>query len=176
MTIEPSGPAQEAPDPDTAPDAGTTAPPWERDGTEFDAARAWTLITNLRAEVAAAKTPAPPPAVADEPESNPATDTAARVAALESALARERVGRKHSLPDGVIDLLGDGDEDALSARATALIEWAVTQQQPAAPAPASLRRRPLADLRPGTTNPADTPTETDPAALAAAVMSARGRH
>lgn len=74
--------AQEAPEetttePATAEPADEeSTPPWERDGEEFDAARAWALIENLRREKAQLSeklrnTPEPTPEPKRGPESTP---------------------------------------------------------------------------------------------------------
>jgi hypothetical protein len=42
---------------------------------------------------------------------------------LESAVNRLRVAAKHGIPEDLAELLGDGDEEALEARAKALLEW-----------------------------------------------------
>lgn len=78
-------------------------PPWERDGETFDPERAWKLVQNLKAELAAVKakqTEAPEPAAAEEPapepEAEPAEaetpesqdDSAAQIASLQAELAR----------------------------------------------------------------------------------------
>ena len=79
-----------------------TTPPWERDGETFDPERAWKLVQNLKAELAAVKAKqaeAPEPA-AEEPEQESATepaeaetpepqdDSAAQISALQAELAR----------------------------------------------------------------------------------------
>lgn len=80
-----------------------TTPPWERDGETFDPERAWKLVQNLKAELAAVKAkqaeaheptaaeePAPEPeekpAEAEAPE--PQDDSAAQIASLQAELAR----------------------------------------------------------------------------------------
>lgn len=79
-------------------------PPWERDGETFDPERAWKLVQNLKAELAAVKAKqaeAPEPvAIAEEPEqepeaepaaaeaSEPQDDSAAQIASLQAELAR----------------------------------------------------------------------------------------
>lgn len=78
-------------------------PPWERDGETFDPERAWKLVQNLKAELAAVKAKqaeAPEPAAAEEPaqepEAKPAEaetpesqdDSAAQIASLQAELAR----------------------------------------------------------------------------------------
>jgi hypothetical protein len=80
-----------------------TTPPWERDGETFDPERAWKLVQNLKAELAAVKAKqaeAPEPAAAEEPaqepEAKPAEaetaapqdDSAAQIASLQAELAR----------------------------------------------------------------------------------------
>lgn len=81
----------------------STVPPWERDGETFDPERAWKLVQNLKAELAAVKAKqaeAPEPtateAPAQEPEDKPAEaetsesqdDSAAQIASLQAELAR----------------------------------------------------------------------------------------
>ena len=79
-----------------------TTPPWERDGETFDPERAWKLVQNLKAELAAVKAkqaeapepdaeePAPEPDAepteAEAPE--PQDDSAAQIASLQAELAR----------------------------------------------------------------------------------------
>lgn len=81
-----------------------TTPPWERDGETFDPERAWKLVQNLKAELAAVKAKqaeAPEPAAAEEPAPEPETepaesetssaaqdDSAAQIASLQAELAR----------------------------------------------------------------------------------------
>lgn len=80
-----------------------TAPPWEREGETFDPERAWKLVQNLKAELAAVKAKqaeAPEPTVAEEPVPEPEAepieaetpepqdDSAAQVASLQAELAR----------------------------------------------------------------------------------------
>lgn len=78
-------------------------PPWERDGETFDPERAWKLVQNLKAELAAVKAKqaeAPEPTAAEEPEQEPEAepaeaetpesqdDSAAQIASLQTELAR----------------------------------------------------------------------------------------
>ena len=78
-------------------------PPWERDGETFDPERAWKLVQNLKAELAAVKAKqaeAPEPAAAEEPEQEPEAKpseaeapepqngSAAQIASLQAELAR----------------------------------------------------------------------------------------
>lgn len=79
-----------------------TTPPWERDGETFDPERAWKLVQNLKAELAAVKAKqaeAPEPTAeepAPEPEAEPTEaetpepqdDSAAQIASLQAELAR----------------------------------------------------------------------------------------
>ena len=90
---------EEAPAPQ---EESPTVPPWERDGEIFDPERAWKLVQNLKAELAAVKakqTEAPEP-VAEESEQDSAPepaeaepsesqdDSAAQIASLQAELAR----------------------------------------------------------------------------------------
>mgnify|MGYP003081843143 FL=1 len=78
-------------------------PPWERDGETFDPERAWKLVQNLKAELAAVKAKqaeAPEPTAAKEPAPEPEAepteaetpepqdDSAAQIASLQAELAR----------------------------------------------------------------------------------------
>ena len=66
---------EEAPAPQ---EESPTVPPWERDGEIFDPERAWKLVQNLKAELAAVKakqTEAPEP-VAEESEQESAAEPA----------------------------------------------------------------------------------------------------
>lgn len=80
-----------------------TMPPWERDGETFDPERAWKLVQNLKAELAAVKAKqaeAPEPTAAEEPAPEPEAepteaetpepqeDSAAQIASLQAELAR----------------------------------------------------------------------------------------
>lgn len=79
-------------------------PPWERDGETFDPERAWKLVQNLKAELAAVKAKqaeVPEPTAAEEPAPEPEAkpteaetsseaqdDSAAQIASLQAELAR----------------------------------------------------------------------------------------
>lgn len=78
-------------------------PPWERDGETFDPERAWKLVQNLKAELAAVKAKqaeVPEPTAAEEPAPEPEDkpteaetpepqdDSAAQIASLQAELAR----------------------------------------------------------------------------------------
>lgn len=80
-----------------------TMPPWERDGETFDPERAWKLVQNLKAELAAVKAKqaeAPEPTAAEEPAPEPEAepteaetpepqdDSAVQIASLQAELAR----------------------------------------------------------------------------------------
>jgi hypothetical protein len=88
-------------------------PPWERDGETFDPERAWKLVQNLKAELAAVKAKqaeAPEPAAAEEPaqepEAKPAeaeapepqNHPAAQIASLQAELARVKALAAVGLP------------------------------------------------------------------------------
>lgn len=94
----------EAPAPEAKVEETTeTTPPWERDGETFDPERAWKLVQNLKAELAAVKAKqaeAPEPTAAEEPAPEPEAeptevetsesqdDSAAQIASLQAELAR----------------------------------------------------------------------------------------
>lgn len=75
-------------------------PPWERDGETFDPERAWKLVQNLKAELAAVKAkqaeapesaaeePAPEPEEKPTEAPEPQDDSAAQIASLQAELAR----------------------------------------------------------------------------------------
>lgn len=81
-----------------------TTPPWERDGETFDPERAWKLVQNLKAELAAVKAKqaeSPEPTATEVPEQEPEAesveaetsseaqdDSAAQIASLQADLAR----------------------------------------------------------------------------------------
>ncbi|WP_018348220.1 hypothetical protein [Longispora albida] len=155
-TPEPTTPA------DPVPATGT--PPWERDGTTFDPARAWSLIEGLRADLAKAKTPPAPAAPAPAPAAAPIGS--AEVAELRAELARERVARRYQLDDDLAALLGSGSADEIEARAKLLSE----RLGAAAPSAPPVARRPVEQVRAGS-DPTSPPDETDPAKLAAMVQA-----
>jgi hypothetical protein len=152
----PANPAQPAP-------AGGETPPWTRDGQPFDPARAWSLIENLRADLATARNPAPtpPPKPTDPPPADGA-GLAGQLDELRGQLARERAARRHGLDDDLVDLLGAGTSEQIDARAKALTDRLTAAAQPTgSPVP----RRPVEQLR-GGADPTTPPDETDPAKLA----------
>lgn len=90
-----------------------TTPPWERDGETFDPERAWKLVQNLKAELAAVKAKqaeAPEPTAAEEPAPEPEDkpteaeapdsqdDSAAQIASLQAELARVKALAAVGLP------------------------------------------------------------------------------
>lgn len=161
---DPTAPTGQAPA-NPAP-AGNPAP-WERDGTPFDPARAWSLIEKLRSDLAArAGAPATPPAPA-APAAPPAApapsgDLAGQIETLRLQVARERSARRHGLDDDLIELLGTGTDEQIEARAKTLAERiGAAASTPAAPVP----RRPVENLR-GGGDPSAPPEETDPLKLA----------
>lgn len=174
--------------------AGSTAstgaddrrPPWERDGRPFDAARAWTLIERLRTDLTAARssapatpppaggapaTPASPPsgtpaspATPAGPENPPIGTAPVDVELVRAELVRERVARRFGLDDALVDLLGPGDEAAITARAQVLADRIAKPESSGSP----VARRPVERLR-GGADPTATQEETDPVKLAAKV-------
>ncbi|GIJ50025.1 hypothetical protein Val02_69110 [Virgisporangium aliadipatigenens] len=150
-----SAPASTAQSPST--------PPWERNGKPFDPARAWSLIENLRADLAAARTTPPagpagtgtPPAPVDVPD----------VQTLRADLVRERVARRFGFDDALLDLLGTGDEATLTSRAQTLAD---RLNPPGAGGGSPVPRRPVEQLR-GGADPTTDAEETDPAKLAGKV-------
>lgn len=187
MTIpqQPTGQAPAAPSTDPAGQAlahptntpaaaPSSTPPWERDGAPFDAARAWSLVENLRAQLAARPTgqapaPAAPAAPTAPPPATPATSdpVAAQVEALRVQLDRERAARRHGLDDALVELLGTGTAEQIEARAKTLAERLTAPAAPGSPVP----RRPVETLRPSTGDPTAAPEETDPAKLADRIRS-----
>jgi hypothetical protein len=164
----PAAPAQEPP---------AATPPW---GTEenFDPARAWTLIENLRAEKE--RLSARPPLTAEqqtqldeyqrlvEASQTEAERQANAVAAAtrdaETARAdaiRYKAAATYGIPEEHFDLLGKGSEEEVSARAekirTLLAAQAAATTTPPTTPPST---RPVEQLRPGAT-PGGTDSEED---------------
>ncbi|MBG6140679.1 hypothetical protein [Longispora fulva] len=163
MSDDPTG--QEPTSTPTDPAPTGTAPPWERDGTPFDADRAWSLIEGLRTDLAKAKA-TPPPAAQPAPAAAP--DPSGEVAELRAELLRERLARRHGLDDDLAALLGSGTEAEISARAE-LLAARLAGATPTAP---PVARRPVAALHAGA-DPTAPPEETDPAKLAGQVRRSR---
>lgn len=88
-----------------------------------------------------------------------------RISDLETALARERVGRRLGLPDQLVDRLKGSTEEELLADAQALVDLVSPK--------ATVKKRPTERLA-GGGEPEEEPEENDPAKLAAAIRAARG--
>jgi hypothetical protein len=161
-------PAQEA-----APQA---TPPW---GTEenFDPARAWNLIENLRAEKEqlAAKprlTPEQQQQLTEyqrlvEASQSEAERQANAVAAAERAAEtaraeaiRYKAAATYGVPQEHFDLLGSGTEEEVSARAEKIRALLAAQTAIAPPTATTPPTRPVEQLRPGAT-PSQADNEDD---------------
>jgi hypothetical protein len=106
----------------------TSTPPW---GDDFDPARAWRLIENLRTEVDGLKTDRDSTRSklkeredAEKSDSERATSRAseaeARAAKAERTLLIERATRKHNLPEDVVEFLTGDTEEEINAKAERL--------------------------------------------------------
>lgn len=144
-------------------------PPW---GDDFDPARAWQTITNLRErEKELSKSQLTPDQQKQLEEYNRLveaskteqqrlaesleTEKRAREAAASDAL-RYKVALEHGLTTNDFDLLGSGTEEEITARAKRVAELnaaaqAAASAQPAAPATPTPGQRPVEQLRPGAT-------------------------
>lgn len=179
----------------TEPTAAVQTPPWEADGKTFDPERAWTLIVNLRQEVADGKAQVTA-LTAERDEAKTAAEAAAtdaatareqaeqRASAAERALWTERALRKHPLPEGLdeeeeADLLsflsGDSEEAVVkkaarleSLRGGKKVEPAETGD-PAPTAEEILGDRPAPALNPG--HGGTPPATFDAAAIAKAARN-----
>ncbi|QMU72145.1 hypothetical protein [Streptacidiphilus sp. P02-A3a] len=156
----PAGPA--GTEPSEADPAGTdpvgAAPADPADGGEPDAEALRKEVEALRKEAAKYRVKSrelsATLATAKTPEEF--AEAAARSAALEVELHRERLARKFSLPDELAALVQGDDDDAREAHAKSLARFAV--------APVPRPGHPGGGL-----DPSARTTPTDPAALAAAV-------
>jgi hypothetical protein len=144
------------------------AAPWERDGTPFDPARAWSLVQSVRADLD--KTRADRDGLKtnvetyrqaqltkeQQLEERVATAESGRVAAVAESL-RLRVAAEYGLSAVDLPLLGQGAEAELRANAKRLAELTLAAaQQHGPPTP----QRPVENLRPGAT-PTDQPSDDD---------------
>lgn len=59
---------------------------------------------------------------------------------LESAVHRLRIAAKNGIPEELAELLGDGDEESLEARAKALLEWRGNSGSPVPSTPVEATR------------------------------------
>lgn len=112
----------------------STVPPWERDGETFDPERAWKLVQNLKAELAAVKAKqaeAPEPAAeepAPESAAEPAEaenssesqdDSAAQIASLQAELVRVKALASVGLPQDFAPFVpGENSEEIETNLAT----------------------------------------------------------
>jgi hypothetical protein len=166
----PAVPAAPAPVEPAAP----PAPPW---GEDFDPARAWQTIQNLRErekelEKAPKLTPEQQRKLDEYTRLEEASKSdAQRLQEAEASARRDadtaradslrlRVAIEHGLAKEDIDLLGSGTQEEVTARAQRIAELrAAAVAAPPAPTPAP-GQRPVEQLRPGAT-PVATQTEDD---------------
>lgn len=174
----PTPPASVAPAAPPAPPAA--APPWGSDA-EFDATKAWNLIEGLRAdkEKLAARPVLTPEQQKQLEEYNAQIEAqkteaqrlqeAATTAQRETETARAeatryKVAAMHGITAENFDLLGEGTEAEITARAERLAALQAAQAAVAAPAtpavPPAPGQRPVEQLRPGAT-PTGTQTDDD---------------
>ena len=110
-------------------------PPWERDGETFDPERAWKLVQNLKAELAAVKAKqaeAPEPTAAEEPEQEPEVepseaeasehqdDSAAQIASLQAELARVKALAAVGLPQDFAPFVPGATSEEIEANLATL--------------------------------------------------------
>lgn len=118
------------------------APAAEADPTpadDFDATRALEKIRKANAEARALRERAK---VAEDKAAS-LEDVAKRATDLEAQLVRERVARRLSLPDELVDRLRGATEDEVMADAEKLVALVAPKARPQAPA------RPVESLQPG---------------------------
>lgn len=182
------------PETDTpTPPANTSTPPW---GDDFDADRAWTLLQNVRADLAKAKDDltverqARSQAEADLAASDPkgkVADAEARVKEAERALFVERALRKHpDLDESLVEFLSGETEDEILSKAERLAGIGKPKEEKPAgkpegdpekpetggetpPADEGLPGKPSPQLTPG--HGGTPPTPFDPDAIVAKVRS-----
>ncbi len=141
--------------------AAMPTPPWGSD-EDFNPERAWSLIQNLRQEVAElkeAKTSAD-----GEREAREAAE--ARAAEAERDLLVERTLRRHGIPEDLAEFIAGDTEEEIDARAERLaarLDKGEPVEEPTDDL--SDRSRPSPALTPGHGAPNDGPT-FDPAAIA----------
>lgn len=174
---EPTTPAA-VPAQEPATPAAPVTPPWGED-TNFDPARAWSLIENLRAEK---ERLAARPALTTEQQTQlseyqrlveasqteaerqaTAVETAKRDADTARADAiRYKAAATYGVPAEHFDLLGTGTEEEVSARAEKIQALLAAQAAAAAvpPPTGTPPTRPIEQLRPGAT-PGETDNEDD---------------
>lgn len=152
--------------PDTDPNANPQTPPWGKD-EDFDAARAWSLIQNLRNEViewkgkhgdVSTKLTAAEKAVSEKETANQteAQRLEARLQAAEdraNKAARDvlvsKAQQKHSLSDDVLEFLTGDTEEEIEAKASRLAVLGSGNGQGPADTANPLASRPRPKLTPG---------------------------
>lgn len=157
----PDAPQDEATDkPNTTPDAKADEGQDEGKGWDgdFDPDRARRTIEKLRAEKKDAAEKARKAAEEAEQAKKGAGESSGRIAELEKALLRERVGRRLGLPDALVDRLKGSTEDEIVADAEQLVDLVSS--------PKATARKPVEKLRPGGGDPDSEPEETDTRKLA----------
>lgn len=159
----------------------STTPPW---GDDFDASRAWTLLQNVRGDLAKAKDDLASERQARETAESALKDadpegklTAAetRAAEAERSLWTERALRKHSIAEELVEFLSGDTEEAILAKAEKLSRaGAAAASAPAEePTPgADVPVRPTPDLTPG--HGGEPTPEFSPATVAAALRARAG--
>lgn len=160
--------------PDPAPDAGST-PPW---GDNFDAAKAWTLIQNLRTDKETLK--GANETLTADLQARDATitelETRATTAETEAKTTKrellvEKALRKHPVDDDYLEFLSGDTEEEIFSKAERLSKLGKPKEEPkgdpdpaADPKPDPLAGRPTPTLTPGHGGEAAPPF--DPAAIA----------
>ena len=120
---ETTEPAVQETAPETPEPTPAAVPPWERDGVEFNAETAWTLIQNLRADNSALRAekakltaPAAEPAAAPEP----APDLAAELQAVRAENLKLVELSKAGLPAHLAGAIAGSTADEIQANIAAL--------------------------------------------------------
>jgi hypothetical protein len=166
-----------------------STPPW---GDDFDADRAWTLLQNVRGDLAKAKDDLTAERQARETAESALKDadpegklTAAekRAADAERSLWTERALRKHEIDEELVEFLTGDTEEAILAKAEKLskVRKPETEEpkdgdkpkdgEPGTGSEIDLQSRPAPTLTPG--HGGDSPEPNDLDAIAAATRKAR---
>lgn len=160
MSEQESTTATPAPEAAATPTTATEAPAEAVEtptADEFDASRALDKIRKANAEAKALRERAK---VAED-KATSLEDVAKRVPDLEAQLVRERVARRLSLPDELVDRLRGATEDEVMADAEKLVALVAPKQRPAAAA-----ARPVESLQPGSGVAASGPAQLSRADMA----------